>query len=197
KKPAEDADDEDGEQRDGNAGKEEGKAGGGGGALEEVAASLEADAGEEDGQPKIAEELVGGGGHVPDDGANVAQLRECDRGKKWSAGQADAQSGVEAGHGDGNGADDHAQDDAQKDGNQLRAVESFQGVAQLGFDHFQACFGADGDDAVGENQAEGCGGNEVDAGAGDAGDGDAGAADEIEIAQGTAQDLRAGDDHFH
>src|SRR5947209_17162428 len=32
---------------------------------------------------------------------------------------------------------------------------------------------------------------------GDAGDGDAGAADEIEIAQGTAQDLRAGDDHFH
>src|SRR5207245_11671432 len=126
KKPAEDADDEDGEQRDGNAGKEEGKAGGGGGALEEVAASLEADAGEEDGQPKIAEELVGGGGHVPDDGANVAQLRECDCGKKWSAGQADAQSGVEAGHGDGNGADDHAQDDAQKDGNQLRAVESFR-----------------------------------------------------------------------
>ena len=93
--------------------------------LEELIAGLEPDAGEENGKAEIAEELVGGDGHIPDDRADVAELRERDGGEQRTAGQTDAQGGVQAGNGQRDAADQDAQDDSEKYGDELGSVQGF------------------------------------------------------------------------
>src|SRR5471030_2893980 len=115
-----------------------------------MVAGLQTYAGEEDGEAEIAEELVGGSRHVPDDRSDVAELGEGDGGQERAAGQADAEGGVEAGEFHGDAADEDAQHDAEEDWNQSWTVESFGRVAEFGLDHFQPGIGSDDGDLIGK-----------------------------------------------
>ncbi len=160
-------------------------------------AGLQADAREEYGEAEIAEELVGGDGHIPDDRSDVAELGEGDGGEERPASEADAQRGVQAGEFKGNASDEDAEDDAEEDGDEAGPVECFGAVAEFRFGHSESRFGADDGELIGKGEAEGCGGGEIDAGAVYAADGDAGASHEVEFAERSAENLRAGDDQVH
>ncbi len=126
--------------------------------------------------PKSRRNVIAAVGHVENGASRMAEARQHDRNEHWPARQADAHAAVQAGQSQGNAADEHAQADAEEDGNQLRAIELLDRVAEFNRSTLHTAGRTDDDKLIREAKSQRCCRAQVDAGAGDARDGYAEAA---------------------